>query len=131
MYIGSSHLGDAISINVTADAAGDYIAIIPDNFLQNRIATDQLATDVDPNAYSFINDQSVKLNADYLANIRHAEPSLSLSITQEISNRCRQLRWLLILRHPEGADARRCMQISLPHKPPNLQRLRTTPWYLR
>ena len=67
MYIGSSHLGDAISINVTADAAGDYIAIIPDNFLQNRIATDQLATLVDPNAYTYINDRSVKLNADYLA----------------------------------------------------------------
>ncbi|MGL5687464.1 MAG: hypothetical protein ACRCXI_01540, partial [Weissella cibaria] len=66
MYIGSSHLGDAISINVTADAAGNYIATIPDNFLQNRIATTNLPADVDQNAYSFINDQSVTLNVDYL-----------------------------------------------------------------
>lgn len=66
MYIGSSHLGDAISINVTADAAGNYIATIPDNFLQNRIATTNLPADIDQNAYSFINDQSVTLNVDYL-----------------------------------------------------------------
>lgn len=70
MYIGSSHLGDAISINVTADAAGNYIATIPDNFLQNRIATTNLPADVDQNAYSFINDQSVTLNVTYLTSHR-------------------------------------------------------------
>lgn len=67
MYTSSLHFRDAISINVFPDTDGNYIATIPENFLQNRIATTNLPADVDQGAYSRINDHSVMLNVAHIS----------------------------------------------------------------